>query len=162
MIGLETPTKANDEIGRITTSLSAQWDLRFPPPVARSPAKIDRDLPEEKVLARLRFLFFHDRKNNQAATKYAVDCFEQFAPKLLAGWITKPWAEEDLLPTRTRSATIRQQGFLSKKPALNDEQASDLMQALLRYLDDTISAIRKGAIFSLEHSPRSTCYPAIY
>ncbi|KAL8691947.1 MAG: hypothetical protein Q9218_002929 [Villophora microphyllina] len=145
---------ADDEIGRITTSLSAKWDLRFPPPVARSPATINQERPEEKVLARLRYLFFYDRKNSRAATKYAIDCFEQFAPKLLAGWVEKPRAEVDVLPTRTRSATIRQQGFLSTKPTLNDEQAHDLMQRLLGYLDETISAIRKGAIFSVEEPPQ--------
>lgn len=150
MIGLATPTKADDEIGRITTDLSAKWGLRFPPSVPRSPAKIDRERPEEKALSRLRFVFYHDRKTKQAATKYAIGCFEKFAPKLLAGWVPKPWAEEDVLPTRTRSATVRQQTFLSKRPMPNDEQALDLMQAFVRCLDETIQGLKKGAVFAIE------------
>ena len=168
MIGLVTPTKADDEIGRITTDLSAKWGLQFPPPILRSPAKIDRERLDEKALSRLRYVFFYDWKNNRAATKYAIESFEQFAPKLLAGWIPKPRADDDVLPTRTRSATSRQQTFLSKRPTLNDEQASDLMLAFLRFLDETIEAIRKGAVFAVDtQTPRGmivyeTRIPALF
>lgn len=147
MVTPETPIRADDEIRRITLDLSARWGLRFPPQVRQSPATKDRDLPEEQVLSRLRWLFFHDTRKNQAATNYAVDCFERLAPKLLAGWVSKPLAEEDALPTRTRSGTARNSKFLCKKPTLSEEQVSDLMQALLRYLNGVIEDIRKGAIF---------------
>lgn len=154
MVGFETPTKADDPIQHITTDLSAKWGLRFPPQVLQSPAQRDRKRPEEQVLSRLRFLYFHDKKTNQAATTYAINCFERFAPKLLAGWVVKPRADEDVLPTRTRSGSARRHGFLSTKPTLSDEQASDLMRALLRYLVEAIEGIDKGAIFTIEEEPQ--------
>ncbi|KAI4170010.1 MAG: hypothetical protein LQ343_005259 [Gyalolechia ehrenbergii] len=150
MVGPETPTRPDDGIQRITLDLSAKWGLRFPQQVLQSPAKRDRDRPDEQVLSRLRWLYFHDLKSNQAATQYAIKCFERLAPKLLAGWVAKPLAEQDVLPTRTRSATARHQEFLFQKPTLSDGQASDLMQALLRYLDEAIEGIKKGAVFAID------------
>ncbi|KAL8737270.1 MAG: hypothetical protein Q9181_001856, partial [Wetmoreana brouardii] len=154
MIGVTTPRKADEEIRRIITDLSAQWGLRFPPPGPQSPAKRDLNRPEEKALDRIRYLFFYDKKNDRAATKNAINCFEQLAPKLLAGWISKPSADEDVLPSRTRSATNRRATFLSRTFQLSDEQACDLMQALLRYLDETIEAVRKGAVFAVDDVSR--------
>ncbi|KAL8961899.1 MAG: hypothetical protein Q9193_001615 [Seirophora villosa] len=141
MLGPETPTKGDDGIQPILADLSAKWDLRFPPQVPQSPAKRDQGRPEEQVLSRLRWLFFHDRKNKQAATAHAIKCFEDFAPKLLAGWVAKPQADIDVLPTRTRSSTKRHNDFLFRRPTLSEDQASDLMQALLRYLKETIKGI---------------------
>ncbi|KAL8711460.1 MAG: hypothetical protein Q9220_004118 [cf. Caloplaca sp. 1 TL-2023] len=144
----ETPSKADDEIRRITLDLSAKWGLKFPLAALQSPAKRDQGRPEEKVLSRLQFLYFYDKNHNQAATKYAIDCFERLAPKLLAGWIGKPDADEDVLPIRTRSEAARRQIFLTRTPVLSEEQASDLMLALLRYMDEAIEGTRKNAIFS--------------
>ncbi|KAL8699502.1 MAG: hypothetical protein Q9224_001379, partial [Gallowayella concinna] len=150
---LETPTKADDEILRITRDLSAKWGLRFPEHGPRSPSARRMEQPEEKVLSRLRFLYFHDHRNNQAATNYGIGCFEQMAPRLLAGWIPKSLADPDVLPTRTRSGIVRKEAYISKKPTLSDEQAVDLMQALLRYLIDACESIRKGAIFPKDPDP---------
>ncbi|KAL8935625.1 MAG: hypothetical protein Q9216_005331, partial [Gyalolechia sp. 2 TL-2023] len=150
MVGPETPTRPNDGIQRITLDLSAKWGLRFPQQVLQSPAKRDRDRPDEQVLSRLRWLYYHDLRNNQAATHYAIKCFEQLAPKLLAGWVAKPLADQDVLPTRTRSATARHQEFLFQKPTPSDSQASDLMRALIRYLDEAIEGTKKGAMFAIE------------
>lgn len=158
MVGPETPTKKDDPIERITAELSAKWGLRFPPPVFQSPAQRDRTRPEEQALGRLRYLYFHDKKHSQAATRYAIDGFERLAPKLLAGWIAKPRADEDVLPTRTRSGTARQQEFLAKKPRLTDEQASDLMQAFLRQLIEAKEGIDKGAIFPIKEEPQEISY----
>lgn len=144
---LETPKKADDEILHITQALSAKWGLRFPKPGPRSPSTRKTEQPEEKVLSRLQFLYFHDHKTNQAATSYGIDRFEELAPKLLAGWVPKFQADADVLPTRTRSGASKQEAYILKKPTLSDEQASDLMQALLRHLTDVFESIRKGAIF---------------
>ncbi|KAL8905139.1 MAG: hypothetical protein Q9171_006787 [Xanthocarpia ochracea] len=151
---LETPSRADDEIRRITLDLSAKWGLVFPQLGPRSPAKTNSERPEEKVLGRLRYLYFHDRRQNQAATKYAISCFEQLAPKLLAGWIVKTQGDSDVLPTRTRSGAVRQNSFLSRKPGLNDEQASDLMQALLRYLTEVVKSVREGTKFEVDRGKR--------
>lgn len=150
MVGPETPTKGDDGIQPILADLSAKWDLRFPPQVPQSPAKRDQGRPEEQVLSRLRWLFFHDRKNKQAATAFAIKCFEDFAPKLLAGWVAKPQADIDVLPTRTRSSTARHNEFLFRRPTLSEEHASDLMQALLRSLKETIKGIEKGTVYAIE------------
>ncbi|KAL9598675.1 MAG: hypothetical protein Q9219_004344 [cf. Caloplaca sp. 3 TL-2023] len=150
MVGSETPSRADDGIQRITLDLSAKWGLRFPQHVLQSPAKRRQDLPEEQVLSRLRWLFFYDIRNKQAATPYAIKCFERLAPKLQAGWVAKPLGDIDVLPTRTRSATARHNDFLSKKPTPTDEQAADLMKALLRYLHETIEDVKKGAIFAID------------
>ncbi|KAL8950038.1 MAG: hypothetical protein Q9222_003898 [Ikaeria aurantiellina] len=148
MIAPETPSKADDEIRRITLDLSAKWGLKFPPAALQSPAKRDLERPEEKVLSRLQYLYFYDKRKNQAATKYAINCFEHLAPKLLAGWVGKPYADTDVLPVRTRSEAARRAGYLTRRPTLSDEQTSDLMLALLRYLDEAIEGVRKNAIFS--------------
>ncbi|CAL8583937.1 hypothetical protein XPA_009547 [Xanthoria parietina] len=147
MSSLNTPTRAEDEIRRIQLDLSAKWGLRFPQPGLRSPAKRKLDQPEEKALDRLKFLYFHDLRCNQAAKDYAVREFEEIAPKLLAGWVYKTGGDPDVLPSRTRSGARRQDNFLAMKPELNDEQASDLMQALLRSLTSVVENVRKGAIF---------------
>lgn len=149
MVGPETPTRPDDGIQSITLDLSAKWGLQFPQQVRQSPAKRDRARPEEQVLSRLQWLYYHDFKKNQAATQYAIKSFERLAPKLLAGWVPKPLAEQDIIPTRTRSATARHQNFLFQKPPLSESQASNLMQALLRYLDEAIQGIKKGAIFAI-------------
>lgn len=147
---LNTPTRADDEIRRIQLELSAKWGLRFPQPGLRSPAKRRLDQPEEKALDRLKFLYFHDRRCNQAATGHAINSFEQLAPKLLAGWVYKTQGDPDVLPSRTRSGAGRRDNFIAKKHELNDEQASDLMQALLRSLTDVVENVRKGAIFQVD------------
>lgn len=158
MVGPETPVKKDDPIERITAELAAKWGLRFPLPVFQSPAQRDRKRPEEQALSRLRYLYFYDKKHKQAATRYAIDGFERLAPKLLAGWIAKPWADEDVLPTRTRSGTARHQDFLARKPTLTDEQASDLMQAFLRQLIEAKDGIDKGARFPIKEEPQETIY----
>ncbi|KAL8858536.1 MAG: hypothetical protein Q9178_004830 [Gyalolechia marmorata] len=147
----ETPSRADDEIRRITLDLSAKWGLVFPQLGPRSPAKTNFERPEEKVLGRLQYLYFYDQKHNKAATSYAISCFEDLAPKLLAGWIVKTQGDSDVLPTRTRSGAARQNSFLSRKPVLNDEQASDLMQALLRYLTEAMESVMKGVSFEVDH-----------
>lgn len=147
MSSLNTPTRAEDEIRRIQLDLSAKWGLRFPQPGLRSPAKRRLDQPEEKALDRLKFLYFHDLRCNQAAKDHAIDEFEKIAPKLHAGWVYKAEGDPDVLPSRTRSGARRQDNFLAKKLELNDEQASDLMQALLRSLTSVVEMVRKGARF---------------
>ncbi|KAL8781213.1 MAG: hypothetical protein Q9213_006106 [Squamulea squamosa] len=141
-----TPTGADDEIRRITLDLSAKWSLRFPQPGLRSPAKRNNENPEEQVLSRLRYLYFRNRN----ALNQAIDCFERIAPELLAGWIVKNHAEPDVLPSRTRSGAARQDNYLFKRPALNDKQASDLMQALLRYLIEAVENVRKDPIVQVD------------
>lgn len=146
MVEPETPTKGDDGIQRILADLTAKWGLRFPPQVLQSPAKRDPDRPEEQVLSRIRYLFYHDKNNKQAATADAIKGFEDFAAELLTGWVAKPQADRDLLPTRTRTGTACHHEFLFKKPSLSEEHASDLMQTLLRYLDEAAEGIRKGPI----------------
>ncbi|KAL8655036.1 MAG: hypothetical protein Q9226_003197 [Calogaya cf. arnoldii] len=145
---LNTPTSPDDEIRRIQLDLSAKWGLRFPQPGLRSPAKRRLDQPEEKALERLKYLYFHDLKCNQAARGEAIRRFEELAPKLLTEWLYKPHADPDVLPSRTRSGVGR--SFLAKKGELNDEQASDLMQALLRSLTDVMESVRKGVTFPVD------------
>ncbi|KAL8840797.1 MAG: hypothetical protein Q9176_003644 [Flavoplaca citrina] len=144
---LNTPTKADNEIWEIQRDLSSKWGLRFPQPGLRSPAKRRRDLPEEKALDRLRYLYFHDLKSNQTAKDHAIYRFEETARNLHAGWVAKPKGDPDVLPTRTRSGARRPDDFLAKQQPLNDEQASDLMQALLRSLTDMMESVKKGAIY---------------
>ncbi|KAL8973519.1 MAG: hypothetical protein Q9197_002229 [Variospora fuerteventurae] len=146
MVAPETPTKGDDGIQRILADLTAKWDLRFPPQVLQSPAKRNRDRPEEQVLSRIRYLFYHDKNHKQAATADAIKGFEDFAAELLTGWVAKPQADRDVLPTRTRTGTACHHEFLFKKPSLSEEHASDLMQTLLRYLDEAAEGIRKGPI----------------
>ena len=144
---LSTPTKADNEIWEIQRDLSSKWGLRFPQPGLRSPAKRRRDLPEEKALDRLRYLYFHDLKSNQTAKDHAIFRFEESARNLHAGWVAKPKGDPDVLPTRTRSGARRLEDFLAKQQPLNDEQAADLMQALLRSLTDVMESVKKGAIY---------------
>ncbi|KAL8670790.1 MAG: hypothetical protein Q9168_004688 [Polycauliona sp. 1 TL-2023] len=138
---LNTPTKADDEIGRIQLDLSAKWGLKFPEPGFRSPAKRKFDQPEEKALERLKYLYFHDRKSNQTATGHAISSFEQTARKLLAGWVKKPQGETDVLPSRTRSGA--RDDFLARSHVFNDDESSHLMQALLQSLTDVVESVRK-------------------
>ncbi|KAL9037231.1 MAG: hypothetical protein Q9180_003838 [Flavoplaca navasiana] len=144
---LNTPTKADNEIREIQRDLSSKWGLRFPQPGLRSPAKKRHDQPEEKALDRLRYLYFHDFKSDQTAKDHAIFRFEETARNLHAGWVVKPKGDSDVLPTRTRSGAGRRDDFLYKQQHLNDEQASDMMQALLRSLTDVMEDVKEGAIY---------------
>ncbi|KAL9034753.1 MAG: hypothetical protein Q9214_006900, partial [Letrouitia sp. 1 TL-2023] len=141
-----TPTKTDYAIRDITNSITVKWGLQFPPiDIPRSPLEKDRGRPEEKVLSRLQYLYFHDKKNANGAIDWAIGNFEQYALQAHSQWVTKPNADIDVLPRRgLRSESTLYRNSLSKKAPVSAEMMDDLMQGLLHFLDKAVEGANKG------------------
>ncbi|KAL9609212.1 MAG: hypothetical protein Q9167_006010, partial [Letrouitia subvulpina] len=146
-----TPTKADNAIRVITDTITAKWGLQFPPiDTPRSPLQKDRGRPEEKVLSLLQYLYFHDKKNADGATDWAISNFEQYALQAHSQWVTKPNADVDVLPRRAlRSESASYRNSLPKKVPLSSEMMDDLMQCLLRFLDEAFIGARRGLRYNI-------------
>lgn len=127
-----TPTKANDEIHKIVTSLAARWGLRFPTRDATySPSKVkDPDRPEERVMNYLKFLVFKDPKG----LAKAIEGFENHAETIFSQWPYKPRADQDVLPRRLPAESPLQRDSFLRRSEISETTAGELMKSLLHYL----------------------------
>ncbi|MCJ1262320.1 hypothetical protein MMC22_002190 [Lobaria immixta] len=128
-----TPSKGNDEINSITTSLAARWSLQFPVRDATySPSKVkDPTRTEEQVMIRLRYLVF---KDHQGLTD-ALDRFEKHAETIFSRWKYKPRADQDVLPRRSHAESSLQRDTFLRRSEVTEATAGDLMKSLLHNLE---------------------------
>lgn len=127
-----TPTKANDEITKITNSLAARWHLQFPARDATySPSKVkDPSRPEEQVMNCLRFLVFKDPKG----LADALERFEKHAETVFSLWKFKSRADQDVIPRRLPAESSLQRDTLLRRSEITETTADELMKSLLHNL----------------------------
>lgn len=127
-----TPTKADDEITTIITSLAAKWDLKFPARDATySPSKVkDPSRAEEQVMNLLRFLVFKDPKG----LTDALERFETHAEMVFSQWQYKPRADLDVIPRRHPADSSLQSDTFLRRSKVTDATAGELMKSLLHHL----------------------------
>ena len=136
MVPPKTPSKADDGLNKIVTSLEARWNLQFPVRDSTwSPSKVQEPKPVgEQVLSRLIFLNHKDKDG----LRNAIESFEKQAPTIGSRWTFKPRADHDTVPSRLPSESPLAQSFLSHRPPITDAMATELMQLLLHILTLTV------------------------
>lgn len=138
-----TPTKSRDDgINTIAKKLCAKWGLKLPiRDTPWSPSKISHPgAIEEKVLARIRFLYFKDRE----ALDEAVKQFEDHAPYIYSEWFFKPQAELNVLPSLapSDSALRRETALRRDDVTVSACVAAALAENLLHCLDQAAELVR--------------------
>ena len=144
----KTPTKARDDgINSIVKSLCSKWGLKLPiRDTPWSPSKIPHPgAVEERVLVRIRFLFFKDRD----ALDSAVKQFEDHAPYVFSEWKFKPQAELEVLPSlpSSESALRRDSALLRDDVTVTERVTAELAENLLHCLDQAAELVRLSIVF---------------
>ena len=139
----QTPTKTrNDGINSLAKTLCTKWGLKLPiRDTPWSPSKIPHpDAIEEKVLGRIRFLYFKDRD----ALINAIEEFEEHAPYIYSEWMFKPRAELDVLPSLAPSeSALRTESALRRDDVTRSERVTaELAENLLECLDQAAELVR--------------------
>ncbi|MCJ1464994.1 hypothetical protein MMC07_003609 [Pseudocyphellaria aurata] len=138
-----TPTKANEEIGRITDLLASRWGLQFPVRDGTyspcSPSKI-KD-PKDQVVSCIRFLTFKD----PIALNNALQRFEEHAETIFSKWKYKPCADQDVLPRRPHAESpLHRDTFLRRSEVIETASATDeLMKSLVHILVQAAEHLKK-------------------
>jgi len=135
-----TPTKSHDHLNSIVRSLSAKWSL--PLPIRETPWSPSRivnpDNSEEKVLTRLRFLYF----KNPEALNGVIAGFEEWAQPAISEWKWKPQQDRGTIPTSAVGANVLPRNSFLKTVDIPQSVIHDLLTYLLRLLDDEIYLVK--------------------
>lgn len=141
---MEPPTtpkrRATQELTNIVNSLSVKWGLQFPTrDESWSPIKIQgRRSIGDDVVDRIKYLHFRKPE----ALSYALMHFEEQATSKCSKWVSKPHAEQDVIPRRTRSSSSND--FIGQSK-IDKHTAAELMEILLDLVDQISEvAKRKG------------------
>ncbi|KAI9878540.1 MAG: hypothetical protein M1830_000594 [Pleopsidium flavum] len=131
-----TPTKSHDNLNSIVRSLSAKWSLRLPiRETPWSPSRIENPHnPKEKVLTRLRYLYFQNPK----ALNGVIAGFEEWARPVISDWKWKPRQEHGTIPTSAAGAKGLPGNSFLKSAEIPESAVNDLLTYLLELLDDEI------------------------
>lgn len=118
-----TPNKAHDYLNGIIKSLSAKWSLNLPiRETPWSPSRIENpDDAGEKILSRMRFLYFKDRK----ALDGVIYSFEDWARPVISDWKWKPRQEPGTIPTAPKGVNASHRNSFIK--------TTDIPQSAIRH-----------------------------
>ena len=139
----KTPSKTRDDgINSIVKTLCAKWGLKLPiRDTPWSPSKIPHPgAVEEKVLGKIRFLYFKDRD----ALDGAIKQFEEHAHYIYSKWKFKPRAELDVLPSLapSESALRRDSARRRDDVTVSEGVTAELAENLLHCLDQAAELVR--------------------
>ena len=144
MLHPTTPSKADNDIERLKTSLSAKWGIRFPPAdFILSPSRRDLSRTEDRILGCMQFLYW----KKDGSLGYAIDQFEKHAATVYSHWQFKPRGEQDVVPTREGSKSGLKKDFLHKQAPLGDAAVKDLTESLWSNLSQIAERVKKGEKF---------------
>lgn len=136
-----TPTKANDEIGKITDLLASRWGLQFPVRDGTyspcSPSKV-KD-PKDQVVNCIRFLVFKD----PIALTDALKRFEENAEIIFSKWKYKPYADQDVLPRRPLAESPLHRDTFLRRSEVTETATDELMKSLVHNLVQAVENIKK-------------------
>lgn len=141
---MELPTtpkkKAADGVTKIINSLSAKWGLQFPiRDESWSPIKIQgqRSIADD-VFDRINYLYFrYPRELN-----YALAHFEEQATSKCSKWVSKPQAEQDVIPRRMSTRNSSRNDFIGQSTS-DKQTTAELMELLLSLIDQIVEVIRR-------------------
>ncbi len=143
MLHPTTPSKADNDIESLKTSLSAKWGLKFPSgDFMLSPSRRDLSRTEDRILLCMQYLYWKD-----GALGYAINAFEKHAATVYSHWQFKPRGELDVVPTREASKRGLKKDFLHKRAPLGDAAVKDLTESLWSNLSQIAERVKKGEKF---------------
>lgn len=143
MLHPSTPSKADDGIEKIKRSLSQDWGLNLPPRDASwSPSRRDPNRLEDRILARIQFLYFKG-----GALALAIGDFEKRAITLYSEWRYKPRGESSVLPSREPGDSALRRDFLHRRDPPEEAGIKMLTETLLLCLDQMSERVRSGEKF---------------
>lgn len=132
-----TPTKSHDStVNSLIRNLSNRWNLGLPIRDADwSPSQIrNPDSLHEKVLTRVRFLYFKD----PAALHGVVANFEEWARPLITNWKWKPQQERGTIPTSGSGANVFKRDSYLKTNEVPESAVASLLAYLAKLLEDEV------------------------
>ena len=154
MLHPTTPSKADNDIEGLKTSLSAKWGIKFPPrDLVWSPSRRDLSRLEDRIHERIRFLYFQ----KDGSLTYAIDQFERHAASVYSHWRFKPRGELDVVPTREASENGLGRDFLHKRAPLGDDAVKELTESLWNNLSQIAERVRKGEEFPKPPAESKDC-----
>lgn len=135
-----TPTKSHDStVNSLIRNLSIKWSLGLPiRDTVWSPAKIPNpDAPQEKILTRLRFLYFKDA----TALHGVIASFEEWARPVVSNWKWKPQQERGTIPTSSGANVFKKDSFL-KTSEVPESAVASLIIYLSKLLEDEVYLVK--------------------
>jgi len=136
-----TPTKSHDStVNSLIRNLSIKWSLGLPIRGASwSPSEIrNPDSPQEKVLTRIRFLYFKD----PAALHGVVANFEEWARPSITNWKWKPQQERGTIPTSASGANVFKRDSFLKTNEVPESAVASLLTHLSKLLEDEVYLVK--------------------
>ena len=153
MLHPTTPSRADNDIEGLKTSLNAKWGIKFPPrDLISSPSERDLSRPEDRILGCMQFLYW-----KEGALKYAIDQFERHAATVYSYWQFKPRGELDVVPTREASESGLKRDFLHKRVPLGDDAVKELTESLWNNLSQVAERVKKGEKFPMPTVESEDC-----
>ena len=153
MLHPTTPSKADNDIEGLKTSLNAKWGIKFPPrDLISSPSRRDLSRQEDRILGCMQFLYW-----KEGALKYAIDQFERHAETVYSYWKFKPRGEIDVVPTREPSESGLKRDFLYKRVPLGDDAVRKLTESLWNNLSQVAERVKKGEKFPMPTVESEDC-----
>ena len=145
MLHPTTPSKADNDIEKLKTSLSAKWGIRFPPAdFILSPSRRDLSRTEDRILGCMQFLYW----KKDGSLGYAIDQFEKHAATVYSHWQFKPQGDPDVVPRREASKSRLKKDFLHKQAPLSAAAVKDLTESLWNNLSQIAERVKKGEKFA--------------
>lgn len=143
MLQPSTPSKADDGIEQIKRSLAQRWAIDLPPRDTNwSPSRRDPNRLEDKILARVQYLYFKG-----GALPLAINDFEQRAISIYSEWRYKPRAESTVLPSREPGDSALRRDYLRRREVPDESGVKMLTETLLLCLDQISERVRSGERF---------------
>lgn len=136
-----TPSKSHDStVNSLIRNLSIKWSLGLPIRDASwSPSGIrNPDSPQEKILTRIRFLYFKD----PAALHGVVANFEEWARPVITDWKWKPQQEHGTIPTSASRANVFTRGSFLKTNEIPESAVASLLAQLSKLLEDEVYLVK--------------------
>ena len=148
-----TPTKSHDIINALVANLSAKWNLQLPVRyAATSPSeRQDPDSPREKILTRIRFLYYKD----STALDGVIADFEEWAHPVITNWTWKPQQERGTIPTSASGASDFERDSFLKTTKIPESAVASLQVHLAKLLEDEIYLV-KARMESNQSPPAKT------
>lgn len=144
MLHPTTPSKADNDIESLKTSLSAKWGIKFQPrDLVWSPSRRDLSRLEDRIHERIRFLYFQ----KDGSLDHAIHQFERHAATVYSHWQFKPRGELDVVPTLEASESGLKSDFLHKRAPLGDDAVKDLTESLWNNVSQVAERVKKGEKF---------------
>lgn len=139
----QTPSKADDGIGKVKQKLSTRWNIQLPERgLIWSPSSRDYNREEEKINTLIQFLYFRP-----GALELAISNFERNAASIYSEWHFKPKAEANVIPHREQSDRQSDNTFLKKREDLPENAINDLMKSLHHHLSLIMTRVKHGETF---------------